>query len=118
MIDVLGLTTEDPRVKAAYEWIRRYYSLDENPGLGRQGLYYYYHTFAKALSALQVDYLEDAEGNRHDWRKELVERLAQLQKENGSWLNTADRWYEGDPNLVTAYSLMALSYCRPVEESE
>lgn len=32
---------------------------------------------------------------------------------NGSWVNPADRWMEGDPNLTTAYSLMALKYCDP-----
>ena len=108
-----GLTRDDPRVRAALEWIRRHYTVDENPGLGLQGLYYYYHTFAKTLSVLGDDYLVDAQGIRHDWRKELAERLFELQKENGSWVNTADRWYEGDPNLVTAYSLMALSYLDP-----
>ena len=24
-----------------------------------------------------------------------------------------DRWMEGDPNLVTSYALVVLSYCRP-----
>ena len=105
-----GLTPEDPRVKAALEWIRRNYSLEENPGLGQQGLYYYYHTFARTLDVLGEDELEDARGVRHDWRKELVDELAERQRENGSWLNQADRWYEGDPNLVTAYALLALSH--------
>ena len=108
-----GLTSDDPRVKAAFQWIRRHYTLKSNPGLGQQGLFYYYHTFAKALDALGIDYLEDAQGTKHDWRKELTEQLAALQKENGSWVNTAPRWYEGDPNLATAYSLLALSYCDP-----
>ena len=106
-----GLDEKDPRVKAAFDWIRRHYTLDQNPGMGQQGLFYYYHTYAKTLDTLGQDILEDAQGNRHDWRQELTAKLASLQKENGSWVNTADRWYEGDPNLVTAYSLMALSYC-------
>ena len=59
------------------------------------------------------DLFEDAKGTKHDWRKELTEVLAKRQKENGSWINAADRWMEGDPNLVTAYSLMALKYCDP-----
>jgi len=41
-----GLTRDDPRVKAAYDYITKHYSVDENPGLGQSGLYYYYHTFA------------------------------------------------------------------------
>ena len=36
----------DPRVKAAYDYITKHYGLDENPGLGERGLYYYYQTFA------------------------------------------------------------------------
>lgn len=108
-----GLTMKDKRVKAAFEWIRRNYALDKNPGMGQQGLYYYYHTFAKSLSAMNVDELKDADGKTHDWRKELTDRLAKTQRANGSWVNKAVRWYEGDPNLATAYALLALSYCEP-----
>ena len=106
-----GLDKDDPRVKAALKWIQKFYSLKENPGLGKQGLFYYYHTFAKTLSVLELDELTDAGGKTHDWRAELVATLAKQQKENGSWINEADRWYEGDPNLVTAYGLLALSHC-------
>ena len=49
----------------------------------------------------------------HDWRSELVGELVHSQRQNGSWVNENDRWMEGDPNLVTAYALLALSYCRP-----
>lgn len=108
-----GLTSKDKRVQAASEWIRRNYTLQRNPGLGQQGLYYYYHTFAKALSAMQVDSLRDAKGVDHDWRRELTGQLAGLQRKNGSWVNKIPRWYEGDPNLATAYALLALSYCDP-----
>ncbi len=110
-----GLDQEDPRVKAAVEWIRRHYDVQENPGMGQQGLYYYYHTFAKALSVMGADTITDASGDVHDWRKELAEHLFSLQQPNGSWVNRAERWYEGDPNLATAYSLLALSYCKPTE---
>lgn len=106
-----GLSTDDPRVKAAVGWIKKHYSLTENPGMGQQGLYYYYHTFAKALDALKTDEVQDAQGQQHNWRAELADHLISLQKENGSWVNPQKRWYEGDPNLATAYSLMALAYC-------
>ena len=108
-----GVSKDDPRVKAALKWIQKYYSLNDNPGLGKQGLYYYYHTFAKTLSVLEIDELTDAKGASHNWRSELVATLAQQQKPNGSWINEADRWYEGDPNLVTAYALLALTHCEP-----
>jgi squalene-hopene/tetraprenyl-beta-curcumene cyclase len=107
-----GLTPEDPRVKAALEWIQKHYTVAENPGMGANGLYYYYYLFAKALGTLDQDHLEDKAGGKHDWRKELAEHLIEGQNDNGSWTNTkSDRWFEGDPNLVTAYVLTALHYC-------
>jgi hypothetical protein len=108
-----GLTKDDPRVKAAVQWIRKHYDLKSNPGMGDAGLYYYYLTFAKTLDALGLDEVEDAKGVKHDWRRELTEELARRQQKNGSWVNTNDRWMEGDANLATAFSLLALSYCKP-----
>ena len=110
-----GVGPEDPRVKAAFDWAKRHYTLDQNPGMGNAGLYYYYHTFAKALHAIGEDIITDDEGQKHDWRRELAEKLAAEQNENGSWTNQNSRWLEGDPNLVTGYALLALSYCEPQE---
>lgn len=110
-----GVNEDDKRVKAANEWIRRHYTLKENPGMELMGLYYYFHTFAKALDAMKVDQFKDAEGTQHNWRAELIEQLASLQQENGSWSNKQKRWYESDPNLATAYALLALSYCQPAK---
>jgi squalene-hopene/tetraprenyl-beta-curcumene cyclase len=107
-----GVSRDDPRVKAAYDWIRQHYTLKENPGMGAQGLYYYYHTFAKALATLGDAQIVDAEGKSHDWQADLAQHLIAEQKPDGSWVNSNPRWLEGDPNLATAYSLLALSYCR------
>lgn len=107
-----GLSNDDPRIESAMKYIREHYTLEENPGMGQQGLFYYYHTFAKALSLLKVDKIVDSKGTSHDWRKELTEALGKRQAANGSWVNPADRFMEGDPNLVTAYALLALSYAR------
>jgi squalene-hopene/tetraprenyl-beta-curcumene cyclase len=103
------LKKDDPRVTAAYEWIRNNYTLDENPGLGQQGLFYYYHTMAKALNAMQVDHLTAENGQWIDWRKELTAKLVEKQKGDGSWINDSGRWWENDPVLVTAYSLITLN---------
>jgi squalene-hopene/tetraprenyl-beta-curcumene cyclase len=108
-----GVGKDDPRVKAAHEWVKQHYTVTENPGMGEQGLYYYYHTFAKALATMGESQLATADGQTHDWRAELVQQLAASQKSDGSWINSNTRWLEGDPNLVTAYSLLALSYCQP-----
>ena len=108
-----GLKEDDPRVKAAVTWIKKNYDLDSNPGMGDAGLYYYYHTFAKALSALGQDIIIDESGAKHDWRQELIAELASRQRKDGSWANDNSRWLEGDASLCTAYSLLALSYCKP-----
>jgi len=108
-----GLTPEDQRVKAAIDWITKFYSVSENPGLGQQGVYYYHQMFAKALTTMDLDLVKDADGKAHDWRKELAEHLFSQQQENGAWLNKNDRWYEGNPDLATAYVLIALHYCEP-----
>ncbi len=106
-----GLTADDPRVVAAMEFIRKNYSLESNPGMGQAGLFYYYHTFAKALKVADLDTLDDAEGEPHVWRDELVSTLVGQQQADGSWVNGEnDRWMEGDRNLVTAYALLALAY--------
>lgn len=106
-----GLDQDDPRVKAAMDWIQKNYTVKENPGLGDAGLYYYYHLFAKALDAADIDKLTDSQGVEHDWRTELVTHLASLQAEDGSWTNRNTRWMEGDPNLATTFCLLALSHC-------
>ncbi len=111
-----GVSKEDPRIQKAYEWIRAHYSVDANPGMphaqAEWGLYYYYHTMAKCLSLMGVDEVIDAEGRHHNWRADITSALARRQRPDGSWINEKDRWMEGDPDLVTGYALMALSYCK------
>jgi len=111
-----GAEKDSPEVKGAMEWVANNYTLDENPGMKKQGLYYYYHTFAKALRASGVGKIKDAEGVEHDWAEDLVAKLGSLQKEDGHWENSASRWYEADPTLVTAYTIRALTLA--VEEIE
>ena len=113
-----GVKADDPRVKAALDWAEKHYDLDSNPGLGSSGLYYYYHVFAKALDATGKDYIEDADGTRRNWRADLIAKLIEKQQDDGSWINENERWLEGDPNLVTAYALLALAYCRPALEKK
>jgi squalene-hopene/tetraprenyl-beta-curcumene cyclase len=107
-----GLKRDDPRVKAATNWLRRHYDLASNPGMGDAGLYYYYHLMAKALDALGEKQFTDDSGKAHDWRVELTAELAKRQQEDGSWVNSNNRWLESDRNLVTAFALLALSHTR------
>jgi len=107
-----GVGKDDPRVQAAYDWITQHYSIDENPGMGQMGLYYYYISMARALDAMGVDQVKTGDGRTHDWKAELSAKIISLQASDGSWSNPHDRWMEGDPTLVTGYALATLNLCR------
>jgi squalene-hopene/tetraprenyl-beta-curcumene cyclase len=108
-----GVNKDDPRVKAAIAWIRKHYTLEENPGMKQAGLYYYYHTFAKAMTALGESTFEDAAGKKHEWKNELVEAIKKRQRPDGSWTNKGDQVFgEADPNLASAFAILSLSYTK------
>lgn len=102
------LDQNDPRVEAVLEWLGKNYTLEENPGMGLQGLYYYYQAMAKSLAAAQISELTLEDGSKVDWRKKLSTRLLALQQTDGSWINENSRWWENNPVLVTSYVVMAL----------
>jgi len=113
-----GLTRDDPRVRSAFDWITQNWTLDENPGMklnkpemAQQGLYYYYHTLARALNAYDAPTIIGDDGKPHDWRLELLAKLESLQKPDGSWAGDK-RWMEDNPVLVTSYCVMALHEVR------
>ena len=102
------LKRDDPRVKAVFEWLQNNYTLDENPAMGLQGLYFYYRTMTKALTAYGVYEFELADGRKVNWRRELSQKLLNLQQRDGSWINENGRWWERDPALVTSYAVLTL----------
>lgn len=120
-----GVSRDDPRVVAAFRYIRENYTLDENPGLrtdekpelGQQGIYYYYYTFAKCLKVvgLENNTLTDFDGGAHVWPADILGKLVSLRKTDAGegkcyWLNEAEeRWMEGEPTLATCYSIMAMN---------
>jgi len=106
-----NVAKDDSRVQAAFDWIGLHYTLEENPGMGLQGLFYFYHTFAKALHAYGEDVIKDNDGKEHNWKNDLVEKLVEIQADDGSWVNSNNRWWESDENLCTAYAVIALEYC-------
>ena len=107
-----GVGKDDARVKATIGWVKRHYTLTENPGMGQAGLYYYYHTFSKAMAALGEDQFEDAKGVKHDWKKELFETLKSKQSADGSWSNPNKQFLEDNPDLATCFAVLALGYCK------
>lgn len=103
----------DPRVQAGVDWARHHYSVEENPGLGQQGYYYYVDTFARTLALLGEPTLKSADGTTHRWAAELARRLLSLQNAEGWWSNPVGRWWEGNKHLATAHACLALAACYP-----
>jgi squalene-hopene/tetraprenyl-beta-curcumene cyclase len=109
-----GLSKDDPRVKAAWGWITKNWTFDENPGLKEgpgnpteAGIYYYFHTASRALHAYGEPVVTDAAGKQHDWRIELIDKITSLQKPDGSWVGEA-KWMENDPTIVSAFAILSL----------
>src|SRR5262249_96815 len=74
-----GLDRRDQGVNAAYAWIRQHYTVEGNAGMpkgaDKQGLYYNYHVFARALAANGEPTITDTAGNIHNWRLDLCRKL-------------------------------------------
>lgn len=119
-----NLKRDDPRVQAAYNWLRENYTLEENPSLGTNGYYYYLITMSRALDAWGEDTIEvvvkteaddgseeaSPKTETRDWSNDLIAKLAEMQNEDGSFRSVDDRWMENNPVLITAYSLIALQH--------
>ncbi len=106
-----GLSPQDPRVQAAFGWIAQNYTFKENPGLGTDGYYYYLLMAGRALGASGQATITTPISAR-SWREDLIDSLAALQNEDGSFRSVDDRWMENDPVLITAYGLIALQSAR------
>ncbi|MCC6906425.1 MAG: hypothetical protein IT430_00660 [Phycisphaerales bacterium] len=110
-----NLDHDDPRVVTAFEWLKQHYTLDENPGMGMQGYYYYLVTMSRSLDAWGSTTItplkpDGTPGEPRDWANDLIDKLASLQRPDGSFVNEAERWMEGDPVLATSYALLALRH--------
>lgn len=108
------LDRDDTRVAAALGWITDNYTLEENPGIGYDGYYYYLVTFSRALDAWGMTTLTvtdpDGTADTRDWANDLIARLAELQNPDGSFRSLDDRWMEDNTVLITAYALLALQH--------
>lgn len=109
-----GLTKEDPRVKAAWRWISANWTLEENPGMregnpeqAKHGMLYYYKTLSLALDLYNQPVITDPQGNKHDWRLELMDKILSQQKPDGSWIGEK-RWMEDNSVLATSYMIQCL----------
>jgi squalene-hopene/tetraprenyl-beta-curcumene cyclase len=109
-----GLKKDDPRVKAAWAWIAKNYTVEMNPGMelnnpanADDGLFYYYMTMGRALRAYGEQTITDAQGNKHDWRIDLINKIIALQKADGSW-EDKKRFMEQNPVLATCEATLGL----------
>ncbi len=106
------LTKADPRVRSALEYCTKFWTVDENPGMGNQGLYYYYDILSRALTVAGLDELPAEDGRKILWKDELAAKIMSLQSADGSWVNDNNRFWEGDPVLATSFAMLALSACK------
>ncbi len=107
------VSREDVRVRSALRWAERHWTLDENPGMGQEGRYFFYHVLARALHATGHDLIRREDQPPIAWREQTARMLLGLQRidpatGNGYWINENGRYWENDPALVTAYCLLAL----------
>ena len=106
-----NVSRTDPRVTSAVDFAARHWTLEENPGMGAQGVFFYYNVMARALSTAHLDTIpRQAGGAPIAWRDELIRKLVALQQPDGSWGNPNNRFWENDPVLVTSYCMLALEY--------
>lgn len=106
------LEPTDPRVRSTLDWASRHWTLEENPGVGDQGLYFFYNVIGRSLTAAGIKEIPVAgeEGKTINWSDELINKVDSLQKEKGNWVNKNGRFWENDPVLSTSYSILSLTF--------
>lgn len=110
-----GVDRDDARVRSAFDWASKHWSLEENPGMGMEGYFFFFNVLSRSLSAYGADLVPLADGKTVNWRKEVANRLLKSHKidpktGHGYWLNESGRYWESDPVLVTGYTLLALQH--------
>ncbi len=100
---------DDQRVKAVKEWLGKNYSVEENPGMGTAGYFYYLNTMSKALAITGEKKFELVDGKSVHWANDVAKKLLATQKPDGTWVNENSRWWENDPMLTTSFAVLALA---------
>lgn len=113
-----GLPKNDTRVRLSWKWLTANFDVTKVPGYvndpktpeaDKQGYYYQFMQMSRTLHLFGESKFEDAKGNTRHWRTEMLNQLAQLQKDDGSFVNDHDRWNEGLPVICSGYILNALA---------
>ncbi len=100
---------DDPRVKAVWKWIRKNYDFAMHPGMGTASYFYYIQTAAEGLKAHGQINVPDEKGRPRNWVADLSDRMIALQRPDGSWVNENKKYWEGNPIMVTARSVVTLN---------
>jgi len=108
-----GVDRNDPRVRSAFEWASRHWTITENPGMGSQGYFFFLNVLARTLNAYGAEWIPQEDDHLVNWRREAALEIVRRQRIDpetgfGFWKNEDGRFWENDPVLVTAYSLLAL----------
>lgn len=102
----------DPRIRSAFEWATRNWTVEENMPAGQEGYFYFINVLSKAMATYGQNVFQRENGEDVNWRVDIINELVRRQRidenGNGFWLNDDNRYWEGDPVLVTAYALIAL----------
>jgi len=108
------VSPDDYRVRSAFKWAMNNWSLDENPGMGDKGLYYFYNVLAKGLRVMGYETITLADGRKVSWRQEFVDKVLSLKQleDDGTayWVNEKDKYNESDKTMVTSFMIIALRY--------
>ncbi len=108
------VSSDDPRVDSMLNWAEHHWSLDENPGKGQAGLYFFYNALSKCLAASGEEDILPLDGKPPiRWRDDIARKLVALQRQtengkSGYWVNENHAYFENDPVLATAYALLSL----------
>jgi squalene-hopene/tetraprenyl-beta-curcumene cyclase len=109
LIFAQNLSKEDARVKAAMNWIAQNYDFNSHPGMGNTAYFYYLQTAASALEAYKEPLIAGG-GKDRNWSADLLNKLINLQKADGSWVNDNKKYWEGNPLLVTARAIITINH--------
>lgn len=105
------LAPSDPRVVMATRWLKDHWTVERHPGTnGPEGHFYFLMAASRTLQATDA-----ASGGQRtaQWRRQVQEWLLSAQDRDGSWINhQSPQWLENQPELVTAYALLALQAAR------
>lgn len=107
-----GIPADDPRVKAAFDWLSNHHGgggvpgvpVDEDKGWDVSIRFYYASVSAQTFRRLNI---KPAAGDK-DWRKPLIGFVLKSQRPAGSFANNNLLMKEDDPLIATPLALDAL----------